>query len=337
MVKSKQSNEDDMSDKFKNKSTLMDSLLGRVKTDEFDNYYENIQTKVSNDLSKHKKFYHVIKKLYSIYANITGPFHILPDFVVIGPGHCGTTSMVELYLRSNPNILPSKNKEIFYFDINYKKSINWYKLFFPTIFTKIFRRLRGKKTLTCEATPNYFFHPYAPKNMKKIIPNVKIVLMLRNPVNRTISNYRSQVRMGRQKLTFEKALERESELYEQEYAKFLKNKDLAKDVDTTISYVARSRYVEALERFLEHFDKKQILFMNSDEYFKNPIKEYNRILSFLGLPSHEPKITGNRGISPPGLYKDPEISQTTKDSLKKYFEPWNKRLFDLIDEKFDWD
>ena len=76
---------------------------------------------------------------------------------------------------------------------------------------------------------------------------------------------------------------------------------------------------------------------NSDEYYKNPIQEYNRILSFLGLPSHEPKITGKRGISPPGLYKDPEISQATKDSLKKYFEPYNKKLFNLIGEKFDWD
>lgn len=336
MANNEHNTKDDMSDKFKNKSTLIDSLLGRVKTDEFDNYYENIQTRVSNDISKHTKIFHIVKKLYSIYSNITGPFHMLPEFVVIGPGHCGTTSMFELYLRSNPNILPSKNKEIFYFDINYKKSLNWYKQFFPTIFTKFFRSLRSKKTITGEATPNYFFHPFAAEKMKKVIPNVKIILMLRNPVNRTISNYRFHYLYGKQKLTFEKALERERELYEGEYEKFLKSKDLEKDVDTTLSYLARSRYAEALERFLLYFDKKQILFLNSDEYFKNSIKEYNKILSFLGLPYHEPKIIGKRGISPPGLYKDSEISQTTIDSLKKYFEPWNEKLFNMIGERFDW-
>ena len=328
---------ENISEQFKNKSTLKDGLLGKVRTEEFDDYYENIQTKVSNRLSDHKTIFKLTKKIYSLYASVFGPFHMLPDFIVLGPGRCGTTSMVELYLRSNPDILPSKNKEIFYFDINFKKPLNWYKLFFPSVLTKFFRSLKGKKTLTCEGTPNYFFHPYAPKNMKKILPNAKIILMLRNPVNRTISNYRIQVRKGKQKLSFEKALERESELYEKEYEKFLKSDELEKDVDTTISYLARSRYVEALERFLSYYDKKQILFINSDEYYKNPIQEYNRILSFLGLPSHEPKITGKRGISPPGLYKDPEISQATKDSLKKYFEPYNKKLFNLIGEKFDWD
>ena len=58
MANNEHNTKDDMSDKFKNKSTLIDSLLGRVKTDEFDNYYENIQTRVSNDISKHKKIFH---------------------------------------------------------------------------------------------------------------------------------------------------------------------------------------------------------------------------------------------------------------------------------------
>ena len=138
---------ENISEQFKNKSTLKDGLLGKVRTEEFDDYYENIQTKVSNRLSDHKTIFKLTKKIYSLYASVFGPFHMLPDFIVLGPGRCGTTSMVELYLRSNPDILPSKNKEIFYFDINFKKPLNWYKLFFPSVLTKFFRSLKGKKTL----------------------------------------------------------------------------------------------------------------------------------------------------------------------------------------------
>lgn len=321
---------------FKNKSTWIDSLLGRVKVQEFDNYYENIQTKISNAIFKYKKIYSISKKFYSVYVNITSPLHMLPDFLVLGSGACGTTSLVELYLRSNSNILPSKNNEIFFFDIHFNKSLSWYKLFFPSIIRKYLRMLIGKKTLTCEATGNYFFHPYAPERVKKIIPKIKIVLMMRNPVDRTFSQYRRQVRAGQQKLTFEEALEKENRLFEFEYKRFLDNKNLEENVDSTISIVARSRYVEALERWLLYFDKKQFLFLNSNEYFKSPIQEYNRVLSFLELPEHKPKIVGKRGISPPNLYNDIKINQKTKDYLKKYFEPWNEKLFNLIDKKFDW-
>ena len=77
--------------------------------------------------------------------------------------------------------------------------------------------------------------------------------------------------------------------------------------------------------------------MNSDEYFKNPLDEYDRVLNFLELPSHNPTITGKRGISPPGIYKNIQLDDETREKLKNYFEPYNKKLFNLIDEKFDWD
>ena len=328
---------EDISELYKNKSSLSDAILGRVRVQESDNYYENLQTKVSNRLSNNKTTYSFIKKLYSIYSKIFGPFHVLPDFLILGAGACGTTSLVELYLRSNPNILPSNNNEIFFFDIHYKKTLNWYKLFFPTYFRKFFRKISGKKTLVCEATGNYFFHPYAPKRIKKILPDVKLILMMRNPVERTFSQYRRQVRHGRQNLSFEEVLEQEHHLFEKEFQQFLENDELEKDVDVTISYLARSRYVEALERWLEYFDKSHFLFLNSDEYFKNPLDEYDRVLNFLELPSHNPTITGKRGISPPGIYKNIQLDDETREKLKNYFEPYNKKLFNLIGEEFDWD
>ena len=160
--------------------------------------------------------------------------------------------------------------------------------------------------------------------------------MMRNPVERTISQYRTQVRHGRQNLSLEEGLEREHRLFEKEFQQFLENDDLQRDVDTKISLIARSRYSEALERWLEYFDKSHFLFLNSDEYFKNPLNEYNRVLNFLELPSETPNVTGKRGIVPPGAYKNIQLNDKTREELKNYFEPWNNKLFNLIGEKFDW-
>ena len=99
----------------KNKSSWTDSIIGRVKTDEFDNYYENLPTKLSQTIYANKRTSHSLKKIYQFYCEMKGPFHLLPDFLFLGPGACGTTSMLELYLRSNNDILPSKINEILLF------------------------------------------------------------------------------------------------------------------------------------------------------------------------------------------------------------------------------
>ena len=121
--------------------------------------------------------------------------------------------------------------------------------------------------------------------------------------------------------------------FEDEFKKYIENENSI-SVYPKISYLARSRYFEHIEMWFEHFSRDQFLFINSDEYFKNPLQEYNRILEFLELPKHNPTITGKRGISPPGLYDNISIKSETIDFLKNYFPSWNEKLFDLINTKF---
>ena len=78
------------------------------------------------------------------------------------------------------------------------------------------------------------------------------------------------------------------------------------------------------------------MFINSDEYFKDPVKEYNRILEFLNLPPHHPTIKGQRGISPPNLYKNIQLKSETKKFLIDYFKPWNEKLYQLVGRDFEW-
>ena len=318
---------------LRNKSSWLDAILGRVRTDRPDNYYENLPTKLSSTVYNHGKFYGLLKKLYMIYCDIVGPFHILPDFLFLAPGACGTTSMVELYLRSNENILPSKINEIFYFNTKHTNSINWYKVLFPSIFTKKIRGLIGKKTLTCEATGSYILDPHAPKRIKKIIPDVKFVVMLRNPTDRMLSNYKRRIRNGREKRAVEEVIEYELNNFKKEFQEYVKNENVFYPFT---SYLVRSRYVEQIEIWLRYFSKEQFLFINSNDYFKDPLKEYNRILEFVGLSSHNPNIQGKRGITPPERFANITIKPETIEFLRNYFQPWNEKLFNLIGVKYDW-
>ena len=93
-------------DQLKNKSSWTDSVSGRLRTDNWDSYYENLPTKLNNTFHENKEIISSLKKTYQIYCNIIGPFHILPDFLFLGPGACGTTSILELYFRSNNAIFP---------------------------------------------------------------------------------------------------------------------------------------------------------------------------------------------------------------------------------------
>ena len=322
-------------DQLKNKSSWTDSVLGRLRTDDWDSYYENLPTKLSNTLYENKGIPSSLKKTYQIYCNILGPFHILPDFLFLGPGACGTTSMLELYLRSNNDILPSKVNEIQYFNKKHTNSINWYKILFPSKFRKNLRKLSGKKTITGEASGNYILNPNSPARIKKIIPNVKLIVMLRNPVNRTLSHYKRRIRNKKEKRSLEDSIKYELNNFEDEFKKYIENENSISVYPQT-SYLARSRYFEHIEIWFKHFSRDQFLFINSDEYFKNPLQEYNRILEFLELRKHNPAITGKRGISPPGLYDNIPIKSETIDFLKNYFSPWNEKLFNLIKTRYDW-
>lgn len=319
----------------KNKSSWTDSIIGRVKTDEFDNYYENLPTKLSQTIYANKRTSHSLKKIYQFYCEMKGPFHLLPDFLFLGPGACGTTSMLELYLRSNNDILPSKINEIQYFNKKHTNSINWYKVLFPSKLTKNFRKLTGKKTLTGEASGNYILNPNSPERIKKIIPDVKFIVMLRNPVNRTLSHYKRRIRNKKENRSLEDSIEYELNNFEDEYKKYLEN-ETSMSIYPQTSYLARSRYYEQIKIWFMHFPRQQFLFINSDEYFKNPLQEYNRILEFLELPNHHPTITGKRGISPTGLYDNINIKPKTIEFLKNYFSSYNEKLFDLIKIKYDW-
>ena len=133
------------------------------------------------------------------------PWRKLPDFLIVGVMKGGTTSLFR-YLVRHPQVLPPFRKEIKYFDCNYINGQNWYQAHFP-----LKKKFVGGSKLTGEATPYYIFHPQAPMRIAEALPEAKIIILLRNPIDRAYSHYQHMVRVGREPLSFEEAIAAEPE------------------------------------------------------------------------------------------------------------------------------
>ena len=110
-----------------------------------------------------------------------------PDFIIIGAQRSGTTSLYN-YLIEHQNIKSTSQKEIHYFDNNYDKGLTWYSKKFPSI--------RKGIEITGEASPYYIFHPHAVNRISKDFPNVKLIVLLRNPIERAYSHYCMAIKKG---------------------------------------------------------------------------------------------------------------------------------------------
>jgi len=106
----------------------------------------------------------------------------LPDFVVIGGKKCGTIFLYHL-LTQHPLVERAAGKEVHFFNRSFDEGIEWYRRCFPTP-----RWKDGRRSITGEATPEYLHHPLAPERMAKVIPQARLIVLLRNPVDRAYSD-----------------------------------------------------------------------------------------------------------------------------------------------------
>ena len=168
---------------------------------------------IRHKLDKHKKLQNLSTSLYLKYCNLVGPLHVLPNFMIIGFPKCGTTSLYD-YLTQHPQITPPLGKEIDFFDRLYERGVNWYRVRFPGKAYNFFKHTASnKKIFTGEATPRYVFHPLALQRIKKLIPDSKFIILLRNPIDRAYSHYNMNFQNGYEYRTFEDAIEHEVTSY----------------------------------------------------------------------------------------------------------------------------
>lgn len=245
-----------------------------------------------------------------------------PDFLIIGTQKGGTTSLF-YYLSQHPGIFAPYKKEIHYYDLNFSKGEAWYRKHFPLIFSN---KISG------EASPYYMFHPKVPERVAKQNPNVKIIILLRNPIQRAHSHYQMAVRKGNElHATFEEAILNEKKRIEEETKKIFDPRYQKSDFHQQNSYISRGKYYDQLIEWQKHFKKDQILIMKSESFFENPQKEVSEVFHFLGLGPFQLFDLKNQLK---GNYN--EIKKETKKELELYFKPYNEKLYKLIEQDFNW-
>jgi len=257
--------------------------------------------------------------------------HSRPEFFIVGAQKCGTTSLYN-YLIRHPYVLGASIKEIHFFSDHYEKGYGWYKCHFPSLFRKYRRVLSGRhKVITGEATPFYIFHPHAPERIKNSYPQARIIMMFRNPVDRAYSHYRYHVKLGAETLTFEEAIEAESERLKGELDKMITDKHYNSYNYKMFSYLKRGIYIEQLKRWIDLFPREQILIVRSEDFFDDPASCFGRVQKFLGLPQHTLASYETFNVG-----KEVSMDQKTRERLVSYFSPYNKSLYECLDTDFDW-
>ena len=267
------------------------------------------------------KIKHIVVKRH-VYG-WSSSLRVLPNLVVIGVVRSGTTSFYH-YLSQHPSIIKSAYDELGYFDSNYDLGLNWYKSLFPTIFEKKKVEEKNGKFITYDVTPCYIYNEKVPKRIQKIIPDSKLILILRNPVDRAYSNYF----ITKQNKKFEDIIIEEKEILKtidrknkEEYYKFVHT-----------SLLSRGFYAEQLEKWFKIFPRNQILIIKSEDFAIQTNKIMNEIFNFLGLENFN--ILDNSKKNK--IMYEP-MKEETRRELIEYFRPYNEKLYSMINRNFDWE
>ena len=247
----------------------------------------------------------------------------LPDFVVIGGQRCGTTSLFES-LSQHHDIEPSFSKEVHYFDLFHERGLDWYRAHFP-----LASRMSG--SVCFEATPNYLSSVHAPGLMHAVMPDTKMIVLMRDPVERTHSSWKLRVYEGSDDRPFVKAVEEELAGVTVTYEDVLDDRRQHMARAMRWSYVEKSRYAEHLTRWFEVFDRDQFLILESEALFANPADGLASIEAFVGI-DHDPTVTLPRSNFTAASSIDPPVRQY----LTEYFAPHNERLTELTGLTFTW-
>jgi hypothetical protein len=260
---------------------------------------------------------------------VTTGSRVLPDFLVIGAQRAGTTALYHALVR-HPHILGAvADKEVHFFDLRYGDGMEAYRGAFPT---RASVRRAGTGTRVGEATPYYLFHPAVPARVAAALPDARLIAVLRDPVERAWSQYRHEVDLGYETLSFSDALAHEDERLEGAAELLERDATVTSFAHQHHSYVARGRYVEQLERWWSVFPRQRLLLVRAEDLFARPEEAFTQICAHLDVPRWTPASWRPQNASTAA-----ELSADIRSSLRRTFAPWNGRLAEATGRDWAWD
>jgi hypothetical protein len=215
-------------------------------------------------------------------GRLTAPARMTPSFLIVGAQRCGTTSMYKT-LSQHPMVLPAVlHKGAHYFDTGYGHGPAWYRGHFPLQVTA--RRAAsapGRLPITGESSPYYMFHPLAGQRIATDLPGVKLLVLLRDPVERAYSAH--ETARGFETEPFERALELEPVRLAGEEAKLVADPTYQSYSHQHHAYVSRGRYADQLRRLEGLFGRDRLHVVDSQRFFTDPEPVFAEVVDFLGI------------------------------------------------------
>lgn len=217
-----------------------------------------------------------------------------PDLVIIGVKRGGTTSLFR-DLERHPSMCPmvpsarrlplrENMKGAHFFDSDMANSDRWYRSHFPISATRSWRARRTGAAFTAEASPYYFFHPLAATRAAAALPHAQFVVMLRDPVERTVSHWAEQTRNGVETLPLREALDAESRRLGVAAERLAEGSLGASVAHEQQSYAAQSEYAASLDRWIDAVGRVRLVIVFSEDYYADPSRVIGTVLDAAGLP-----------------------------------------------------
>jgi hypothetical protein len=266
------------------------------------------------------------------YARPTAGLRLLPDYLIIGAQRAGTTSL-HRYLVQHPGVRTMlRTKGVHFFDTNYGRGLAWYASRFPTrLYAWTVARRHGVTLRTGEASPYYLFHPHVPARVAEHLPRVKLIALLRDPVQRAYSHYQHEVARGFETLSFEEAIEAEPARLTGETKRLAAEPLYNSFAHQHHSYLARGRYHEQLAAWRARFPDEQLLVLSSERFFREPDATFRRVLEFLELPAFTPDAYERHNAHD---YR--QMGAGVRQRLVEHFREPNRRLYESLGEDLGW-
>lgn len=265
-------------------------------------------------------------------ARATWEQRVLPDLVLAGAQRSGTTALTEALYRLPTVERPRLGKGSHYFSYNYYRGWEWFQSQFPTTtWANRVQEKNGAPLFTFDACPYYLFHPFAIQRMSQTLPDVKILIMLRDPVRRAESHYHHSVSHGHEEEEFAKALERESERLEGEVEKMSRDWSYWSHSHEHHSYASKGMYADQLERVFAVYPAEQVMVIQSEAFYRTPNEVLAGVTSWLDLPEVELTERDDRNS-----HEYQRMNEEMRSHLVQLYREPNERLYELLGETYDW-
>lgn len=239
-----------------------------------------------------------------------------PDFIIIGAQRGGTTGFHQA-LAEHPRVEPAARKELHFFDVLFDRGPGWYWRQFPADLPPA--------AITGEATPYYLFHPHAARRAATVAPDARLIVLLRDPVERAWSHYHLSRSQGLEPLPFAEAVEREPPRLAGERERMLADERYYSFAHQHHAYLERGRYAEQLEAWFRHFPREQFLILASEAFYADPAASIRQAAAFLDLPPFE--LPSWRTMNESGK---PAMDPAMRRALAARFAADNARLARLL-------